>query len=142
MIKKFGTAHWEGSLTGGSGELSTESGVLDAVTYGFNRRFKGEAGSNPEELIGAAHAACFAMALSLNLGEEDLTPTAIDAKSTISLEEQPEGGFAITKAHLDVTATVPGASDEVFAKCAEATKSGCPVSKALSCEITMDARLA
>ena len=141
MIRKFGTAHWEGPIKEGRGEVSTESGVLDAVTYGFTRRFEGEPGSNPEELIGAAHAACYAMALSLNLGHEGLTAEAIDVRSTVSLKELEGGGFEISKAHLDVTATVPEASEEVFAKAAEATKTGCPVSKVLSCEITMGARL-
>ena len=141
MIRKFGTAHWEGSFKKGRGEVSTESGVLDAAAYGFTRRFEGEPGSNPEELIGAAHAACFAMALSLNLGEDNLTADAIDARSTISLTEAEGGGFEISKAHLEVTAKVPGASEEAFAKAAEATKIGCPVSKVLNCEITMDAKL-
>ncbi|QQA41375.1 OsmC family protein [Pelagovum pacificum] len=141
MIKKFGTANWQGDLKTGKGKISTETKVLDAVPYGFNTRFEGQKGSNPEELIGAAHASCFAMALSLNLGEAGLTADNIDAKSTVSLEEV-DGGFAITKAHIEVTASVPGASEEQFTSAANATKTGCPVSKVLNCEITMDAKLA
>lgn len=142
MIRKYGTANWKGGLKDGKGQVSTETGVLSDQPYGFNTRFEGEKGTNPEELIGAAHASCFAMALSLNLGEADLTADNIDAKSTVSLEEV-EGGFAITKVHVEVTASVPGASEEQFQKAAEATKGGCPVSKVLTgAEITMDAKLA
>ncbi|SLN41521.1 OsmC family peroxiredoxin [Roseisalinus antarcticus] len=141
MIRKNGTAHWQGGLQDGTGALSTQSGVLDGTPYSFAKRFEGQEGSNPEELIGAAHAACYAMAMSLTLGQMDLTADKIDAKSTISLE-QVEGGFAITKAHLEVTASIPGATAEQFAEAAEATKDGCPVSKVLDCEITMDAKLA
>lgn len=141
MIRKSGNAHWEGSLKDGEGRLGTESGAVNGVPYGFAKRFEGAEGSNPEELIGAAHAACFAMALSLNLGEAGFTADDIDAKSTVSLE-QVDGGFAITRAHLEVTAKVPGADADAFRKAAEATKTGCPVSKVLNCEITMDATLA
>ncbi|EAR50414.1 osmotically inducible protein OsmC [Oceanicola granulosus HTCC2516] len=141
MIKKHGSAHWAGEIKTGKGAVSTETGVLNGAPYGFNTRFEGAAsGTNPEELIGAAHAACYAMALSLELGKAGLTADDIDAKSTISLEEV-EGGFAITKAHLEVTASVPEASEEQFMTAAKATKTGCPVSKLLNCEITMDAKL-
>ncbi|SDE01369.1 OsmC family protein [Limimaricola pyoseonensis] len=140
MINKFGTAKWTGGLKTGQGHVSTETGVLDDQPYGFSNRFEGKPGTNPEELIGAAHASCYAMALSLNLGEDDLTPDDIQVKSTVSLEEQ-ENGFAITKVHLDVTAKVPGASQAQFEKAAEATKTGCPVSKLLNAEVTMDAKL-
>ncbi|GGL61732.1 OsmC family peroxiredoxin [Wenxinia marina] len=140
-IKKYGTAHWTGPLKEGQGKVSTETGALTDQPYGFKQRFEGVRGSNPEELIGAAHAACYAMALSLNLGEDGLTADDIDAKSTISLEEDPQGGFKITRAHLEVTAKVPGASQEQFDKAAQATKTGCPVSKLLNCEVTLDAKL-
>ena len=141
MIKKHGSARWNGGLKDGRGHVSTQTGVLKDQVYGFSQRFEGEPGTNPEELIGAAHAACFAMALSLNLGEEDLVADDIQVKSTVGLEEVP-GGFAITKVHLNVTAKVPGATDEQFEKAAQDTAEGCPVSKLLSnAEITMDAML-
>lgn len=140
MIKKHGSAKWSGGLKTGQGHVSTETGVLSDQPYGFNTRFEGKPGTNPEELIGAAHASCYAMALSLNLGADDLTADDIQVKSTVSLEEQDDG-FAITRVHLDVTAKVPGASEAQFKKAAEATKTGCPVSKLLKAEVTMDAKL-
>ena len=140
-IKKHGTAHWTGTIKEGTGKVSTQSGALDAQPYGFNTRFEGKAGTNPEELIGAAHAACYAMAMSLGLGDAGFTAEDIDAKSVISLD-QVEGGFAITGAHLTVTAKIPGIDQATFDKVAQATKEGCPVSKVLACEITMDAKLA
>ena len=109
MIKKSGSANWKGGLKDGSGTVSTESGVLDKVNYGFNKRFEGEAGSNPEELIAAAHASCFSMALSMILGEAGLTADDIATSATVSLE-QKDGGFAVTKSHLVLEAKVPGAS--------------------------------
>jgi osmotically inducible protein OsmC len=141
MIKKKGSARWSGGLKDGKGAVSTESGVLDDVPYGFRRRFEGEAGSNPEELIGAAHAACFSMALSLVLGQSDLSPDEIATTATVSVE-QTDGGFAITKVHLDVTAKVPGADEAKFLEAANGAKENCPVSKLLNAEITMDAKLA
>ncbi|GAA4479329.1 OsmC family protein [Gluconacetobacter asukensis] len=139
-IKKFGTAHWEGGLKDGKGTVSTESGALSALPYGFNTRFEGVAGTNPEELIGASHAACFAMALSGILGGAGLTATALDAKSVISLEKQPDG-FAVTAAHLTLTATIPGATEEQFQDLAAKAKAGCPISKLLKAEITLEATL-
>lgn len=142
MIKKHGTANWKGSLKDGNGTVSTQTGVLKGQNYGFNSRFEGGSNTNPEELIGAAHAACYSMALSMILGQSDLTPDNIDTKATVSLEEV-DGGFAITKIHLDVTASVPGASNAQFDEAANAAKEGCPVSKALAgADITMDAKLA
>ncbi|WP_276321509.1 OsmC family protein [Palleronia sediminis] len=142
MINKHGTANWKGSLKQGTGTVSTETGVLDRQNYGFKSRFEDGTNTNPEELIGAAHAACFSMALSMILGNHDLEPENIDTKATVSLEEV-EGGFAITKIHLDVTASVPGASEDKFHEAANAAKEGCPVSKALAgATITMDAKLA
>ncbi|TYB91238.1 OsmC family protein [Oceaniovalibus sp. ACAM 378] len=140
MIKKSGSAKWSGGLKDGKGHVSTESGVLSDQPYGFNTRFEGAKGTNPEELIGAAHAACFSMAFSLILGNHDLVADEIATKATVALEEK-DGGFAITKVHLDVTAKIPGASQEKFMEVANAAKSGCPVSKLLTAEITMDAKL-
>jgi osmotically inducible protein OsmC len=141
MIRKKGSARWSGGIKDGEGHVSTESGVLDDVPYGFRKRFEGEAGSNPEELIGAAHAACYSMALSGQLGQKDRTADEITTTATVSLE-QKDGGFAITKVHLDVTARIPGADEAAFIEAANAAKKGCPVSKLLNAEITMDAKLA
>lgn len=141
MIKKSASANWKGGLKDGTGTISTESGVLDAVNYGFNKRFEGEAGSNPEELVAAAHASCFSMALSMVLGEAGFTADDISTKAVVSLE-QKDGGFAVTKSHLSVTANVPNASAEDFAAAAKTAKENCPISKLFNAEITMDATLA
>jgi osmotically inducible protein OsmC len=142
MIKKFGTANWKGKIKEGGGTISTETAALKDQPYGFNARFEGGKGTNPEELVGAAHAACFAMALSLNLTENDFEAENIDAKSTLSLEKDSAGGgFKVSKAHIEVTATVPGISAEKFMELAKATKEGCPISKLLNAEISMDAKL-
>ncbi|QFT62392.1 osmotically inducible protein OsmC [Roseivivax halotolerans] len=143
-IEKFGTAHWSGDLQSGTGEVSTESGALDKVQYGFNKRFEGEPGSNPEELVGAAHASCYSMALSMILGNHDVVADDIDTKATVSLEKDGDG-FSVTKVHLDVTAKVPGLSEDKFMEAANAAKDGCPISKLYAggtAEITMDAKLA
>lgn len=140
MIKKSGSAKWSGGLKDGKGHVSTESGVLSDQPYGFNTRFEGKKGTNPEELIGAAHASCFSMAFSLILGESDLVPDSIETKATVSLEEK-DGGFAVTKSHLVVTAKIPGADQAAFEKAAKAAKENCPISKLLNAEITMDATL-
>ena len=140
MIKKKGSAVWQGSLKDGGGTISTETGVLREAPYGFKARFEGGKGTNPEELIGAAHAACFSMALSLILGEAGLTADKIETQAEISLEKQPEG-FAITASHLTVRAKVPGATEAKFAELAGKAKAGCPVSKLLKATITMDAKL-
>jgi len=140
-IKKHGSAVWKGTLKEGTGAVSTETGVLSDQPYGFKTRFEGETGTNPEELIGAAHASCFAMALSMILGDHDLEAAEIRAISTVSLEKD-DAGFSITRVHLDVSAKVPGADDTAFQTAAEAAKKGCPVSKVLAgAEITMTARL-
>jgi osmotically inducible protein OsmC len=141
MINRKGSAKWTGDLKTGRGQVSTETLVLDEQAYGFATRFESERGTNPEELIGAAHASCFSMALSMILGQQDLTPDEIRTTATVTLEESG-GGFAITKVHLDVTARVPGADDEAFAEAANAAKENCPVSKLLNADITMDAALA
>ena len=140
MIRKKGSAKWQGGLKDGKGLISTETGVLNDQPYGFNTRFEGKKGTNPEELIAAAHASCFSMALSMVLGDHDLTADEIRTTATVSLEEK-DGGFAITKSHLEMTAKIPGADEETFRKAAEAAKENCPVSKLLNAEITMDAKL-
>lgn len=140
MIKKTGSAAWSGGLKDGKGTVSTESGALADQPYGFNTRFEGKAGTNPEELLGAAHAACFSMAFSMILGQQDLKADSIETKATVSLEEK-NGGFAITSVHLDMTASIPGASQDAFMEAANAAKAGCPVSKLFDTEITLDAKL-
>lgn len=141
MINKTATAHWTGSLKEGKGQISTESGALSTQPYGFNTRFEDKPGTNPEELIGAAHAGCFSMAFSMILGDYDAVADAIDTKATVSLEKQ-DAGFAITKIHLDITATIPGISESDFQEAAKTAKENCPVSKVLAgADITMDAKL-
>lgn len=140
MIKKA-SAVWKGSLKDGGGTISTETGVLKEAPYGFKARFEGGKGTNPEELIGAAHAGCFSMALSLMLGEAGLTAEKIETEAAITLEKL-ESGFTITASHLTVVAKIPGATAEQFAEIAGKAKAGCPVSKVLNARITMDAKLA
>ena len=134
------SAVWQGDLKQGQGHLNTTSNVLSNTPYSFKTRFEGAEGTNPEELIGAAHAGCFSMALSMILGEAGLTADKIATTATVSLEEK-DGGFAITKVHLDVSAVIPDASEEAFQDAAGKAKAGCPVSKLLNADITMDARL-
>jgi len=141
MIRKRGSANWQGGLKDGTGTVSTQSGVLDKANYGFNKRFGDEPGTNPEELIGAAHASCFSMALSKILGEHDLVAEDISTEATVTLEEK-DGGFAVTKSHLKLVARIPGASQEVFDKVTVMAKDGCPISKLLNAEITLEATLA
>ena len=140
MVERRGSAKWSGGLKDGRGRVSTQTGVLSDQPYGFTTRFESEPGTNPEELIAAAHASCFSMALSMVLGQQDLTPDEIATSATVSLEEQG-GGFAITKVHLDVSAKVPGADAAKFEEAANAAKENCPVSKVLNAEITMTAKL-
>lgn len=142
-MKRTGSAVWKGEIKSGSGTVSTETGVLDAVPYSFAKRFGDEKGTNPEELIGAAHASCFSMALSGALGAKGLTADEIATSAQVTVVPA-DGGFAITAVHLTVRAKVPGASAEAFQKAAEGAKAGCPVSKLLKngAEITMDAALA
>ncbi|UYG00901.1 MULTISPECIES: OsmC family protein [unclassified Halomonas] len=132
-------AHWEGGLKDGKGKIATESGAVDAG-YSFKQRFEGEKGTNPEELIGAAHAGCFSMALSMILGDKGYTADAIDTQATVTLS-QSDKGFDISKIHLDVEATVSGADDAAFQEAAETAKANCPVSKVLKAEVTMNAKL-
>ncbi len=139
-MKRTGSAVWTGDLKTGKGTVSTETGVLDAQPYGFNTRFENEKGTNPEELIGAAHASCFSMALSMVLGQSDLVPDEIRTSAAVTLDKEGDG-FAITSVHLTVEARVPGASEDAFRTAAEGAKANCPVSKLLNAEITMDAKL-
>jgi osmotically inducible protein OsmC len=134
------TAVWQGGLRHGKGTISTESKALDSAPYSFGTRFEGVAGTNPEELLGAAHAGCFSMALSLQLGEAGITPERIETKATVTLEKL-ETGFTITKVHLDVGVKAPGADRAKFEDAAQKAKAGCPLSKVLKAAISMDARL-
>ena len=139
-MKKTASAVWKGGLKDGKGTISTESGVLSNAPYGFQARFEGGKGTNPEELLGAAHAGCFSMALSAQLGEAKLTAESIRTTATVTLDKV-EGGFAITAVHLDLTAKIPGASKEAFEAAANRAKTGCPMSKVLNAKITLDAKL-
>ena len=139
-MKKTASAEWKGGLQDGAGTISTQTGVLKDAPYGFKSRFENGPGTNPEELIGAAHAGCFSMALSLMLGNNDLTADYIRTTAEITLDKVPDG-FAITASHLIVRAKVPGADKATFERIANEAKAGCPVSKLLNAKITMDATL-
>jgi lipoyl-dependent peroxiredoxin len=139
-IDRHGSATWNGGIKDGKGSITTESGALKAYPYGFASRFEGMPGTNPEELIAAAHAGCFTMALSLILGNAKLTAEQMDTSAKVTLE-QVEGGYAITAVHLTLKARIPGADQATFEKLAGAAKAGCPVSKLLKAEITLDAEL-
>jgi len=139
-MQRKASAVWRGDLKTGKGSISTESGVLSDVGYSFSRRFESEPGTNPEELIAAAHASCFSMALSAQLGEAGITPERIETTATVTLEKLSDG-FAITAVHLDVSVTIPGADEGKFDEAAKKAKEGCPISKLLNAKITMDARL-
>ena len=136
----FGRAVWGGGIKDGKGAISTKSGALESYPYGFASRFEGKPGTNPEELIGAAHAGCFTMALSLALTEAHLTAEHMETKAEVTLKKV-EDGFAITAVHLTLQATVPGADQARFQELAQKAKAGCPVSKLLNAEITLDATL-
>lgn len=139
-IKKTASAHWEGDLKTGTGSISTQTGVLHDAPYGFTARFEGGKGTNPEELIGAAHAGCFSMALSMILGDAKLKADSIDTTAEVTLDKLDDG-FAITAVHLVLKAKVPGATQEQFTELATKAKDGCPVSKVLNATITLDATL-
>ncbi len=139
MIKKA-SAVWQGGIKDGGGTISTETGVLRDAPYGFNSRFENGKGTNPEELLGAAHAGCFSMALSLMLGEAGLKPERIETRAAVTLEKSGDG-FVITQSHLDVVAKIPNVEQAKFLEIAEQAKTGCPVSKLFNTKITMDARL-
>lgn len=139
-MKKSASAHWSGDLRSGQGTISTETSALREVPYGYDSRFADGPGTNPEELIGAAHAGCYSMALALGLGKAGLTADSIETTATVTLERDGTG-FAITAVHLACTAKVPDADAATFEKIAQATKEGCPVSKLLKADITLDAKL-
>ena len=139
MIKK-GSAQWQGSLKDGQGTISTETGVLKEAPYGFKARFEDGPGTNPEELIAAAHAACYSMALSAGLGKAGFTAESIKTEAAVRLEKVGDG-FAITHSDLVCVATVPGIDDKTFQEIAEQTKSGCPVSKVLNAKLGLSAKL-
>jgi osmotically inducible protein OsmC len=134
------SAAWQGGLRDGKGTLTTESKVLSATPYSFSTRFEGTPGTNPEELLAAAHAGCFSMALSMMLGEASIRPERIDTNATVTLEKL-DTGFAITRVHLDVGVRAPGADRAKFDAAAASAKANCPLSKVLKAEITMNARL-
>ncbi|MGB3406758.1 MAG: OsmC family protein [Jannaschia sp.] len=138
MPIKSGSAHWEGGLKDGKGTVSLQSGALDAQPYGFNTRFEDKVGTNPEELVAAAHASCFSMALSMVMGEAGLTVGSIDTKASVTLDTK-DGGFAVTKSHLDVSVSSPGSDEAAVLEACETAKANCPISKLLTAEITMTA---
>ncbi len=139
-MKRKASAVWKGGIKDGKGTISTDSGVLSETQYSFSTRFEEGKGTNPEELIAAAHAGCFSMALSGQLGEAGLTAESINTTAAVTLEKTTDG-FAITAIHLDVTAKIPGADQGAFETAANNAKAGCPVSKLLNAKITMDAKL-
>lgn len=137
MITRSGSAQWQGGLKEGKGTVSTKSGALDALPYGFNTRFEDQPGTNPEELVGAAHASCFSMALAMMLEQEGVTGVSIRTSSDISLDKDGDG-FAVKKAHLTTVITADGDEAKIL-EIAGKAKAGCPISKLLNAEITMDA---
>lgn len=139
-MKKFASAHWSGGIKDGQGSISTDTGVLREAPYGFRSRFEDGPGTNPEELIAAAHAGCFSMALSLGLGNAGLTADSIDTRAAVTLDKDGDG-FSITAVHLVCKAKVPGADSATFEKIAQETKLACPVSKVLKAAITLEAAL-
>ena len=140
-MKRKASAVWQGGLKDGKGTISAESGTLTNTPYSFAKRFENEKGTNPEELVAAAHAACFSMALSLFLGEAGMTAQSIETQATVSLDKM-DTGFAVTSSHLQTTVKIPNADKAKFEKAVETAKSGCPISKLLNAKITMDAKLA
>ena len=139
-MKRRGSAHWEGGIRDGRGTVSTESGVLSEAQYSFSTRFEDGKGTNPEELIAAAHAGCFSMALSKQLEDAGMRAESIDTNATVTLEKT-DAGFTITKVHLDVTVRIPDGDQTAFETATNNAKAGCPVSRLLNAEITMDAKL-
>ena len=139
-MKRKASAVWKGGLKDGKGTVSTESGVLSNAQYSFGTRFESGTGTNPEELIAAAHAGCFSMALSAELGKVNLKPESINTTATITLDMLPTGP-TITSSHLETTVKIPGADKAVFDKAASDAKAGCPISRLLNTKITMEARL-
>jgi lipoyl-dependent peroxiredoxin len=139
-MKRNASAVWKGGLKDGQGAVSTESGALPKTPYNFRQRFESEKGTNPEELIAAAHAACFSMALSLFMANESLTPESIDTTATVSFDNV-NGAWTVTSSHLETKVKSPGADAAKFQKAAEGAKAGCPISRLLNTTITLDAKL-
>jgi osmotically inducible protein OsmC len=139
-MKRKATAEWRGDLKTGKGKLVTDSGALNGVPYSFTTRFENEKGTNPEELVAAAHAGCFAMALSAELGKANLTPESLRATANVSLEKL-DSGWTVTESHLELVARVPGASEQAFRTAADGAKANCPISRLLKAKITLDAKL-
>jgi|SRR4051812_42508452 osmotically inducible protein OsmC len=140
-MKRKASAVWQGGLKDGKGTISTDSGVLSKTQYSFSTRFEEGKGTNPEELIAAAHAGCFSMALSGQLGNAGMTAEEINTTATITMEKT-DAGFTVIASHLDVTAKIPGADPKAFETAANNAKAGCPISRLLNAKITMDAKLA
>jgi osmotically inducible protein OsmC len=139
-MQRKASAVWHGDLKSGKGDLSTASGVLKNTQYSFGTRFENGSGTNPEELIAAAHAGCFAMAFSAELGKAGFTPDSIHATATVTLEKS-EAGWTVTESDLDLTAKIPGIDGAKFTAIANGAKAGCPISRLLNAKITLDARL-
>jgi len=139
-MQRTASAHWSGGLKDGKGTISTQSGVLSQTQYSFSTRFENGIGTNPEELIAAAHAGCFSMALSAQLGNAGMTPESIDTKATLTLDKT-DAGFTITAVHLDVKVKIPGGDKAKFDEAAQSAEKGCPVSRVLKANITMSAEL-
>ena len=139
-MKRTASAVWQGNLKEGKGTVSTESGVLSQTPYSFSTRFENGIGTNPEELIAAAHAGCFSMALSAELGKAGMTAELIQTTATLTMERL-ESGWTVTQIHLDVSAKIPGADNAAFEASANAAKAGCPISRLLNTTITLDAKL-
>ena len=139
-MKRKASAVWRGGLRDGKGTISSESGVLKETQYSFSTRFENGIGTNPEELIAAAHAGCFSMAFSAELGKAGITPESIHTTATITMDKT-DAGWTVTESHLDVAAKVPGVDPAKFTAAANAAKAGCPISRLLKANVTMDARL-
>ncbi|HEX9688778.1 MAG TPA: OsmC family protein [Thermoanaerobaculia bacterium] len=139
-MKRKASAQWQGDLKTGKGTLSSDSGVLESTPYSFSTRFEDTKGTNPEELVAAAHAGCFTMALSAELGKDNLVPERLRTTATVTLD-RVDSGWSVTESHLEVVARVPGASPDAFRKAAEAAETGCPISRLLKAKITMEAKL-
>lgn len=139
-MKRKASAIWQGGLKDGKGAISTDSGVLSKTQYSFSTRFENGIGTNPEELIAAAHAGCFAMASSAELGKAGITPQSLEVTATITMDKT-DAGFTVTESHLDLNAKIPGADEAAFNTAVNAAKAGCPISRLLNAKITLEARL-
>ena len=139
-MKRKESAIWQGGLKDGKGSISTDSGVLKETQYSFGTRFENGVGTNPEELIAAAHAGCFSMAFSAELGKAGFTPTSIHTTATITLDKT-DAGFSVTESHLEMTAKIPGIDQAKFTAISNGAKAGCPISRLLNAKISLDAKL-